>query len=282
MGRMRLRSALLIARVTLVASAAFTSLALPALERDARADIVEPNTHRVEYSFSIENAKDYPDWVFLAYPYSMSFGAPTTETTRVTELPSQIGRWQEPTIYAMKKKDFESERPTSLLGDDLEPLFKSKKVLASKVKILAVHRAHDDSPVEAIHDIITIDKLDAQVFEARIRAVFKLKGGAKEEVAFPADGSRPEPSGGKKAKAGPGPSPAEAPAEPALALDSPSPTAPSTSSAPPAATPSSRGCGCATAAATGSSGVVLLGAMLLAWKLRRRSSSRASRRPGER
>lgn len=115
------------------------AIAALALASHARADAPPPDGKKyVDFRFTVENLAAFPDYVMLAYPTSLSNGAPTYELSLVEEgKPVGLGRRSEtPKLYAVKKADFETFRASYKPENDrskdpaLEAFLASDKAVA--------------------------------------------------------------------------------------------------------------------------------------------------------
>lgn len=268
--------------IALTAFAAAAPLAVPAALREARADLIAPNSRAIPYSFTVVNTSAHPDWVILAYPVDR---APVV----VTYQPVAARVEQSTKLYAMKKEDFAPLRLDALKPQEMSALFNLSKVLTANITIDTLPRVSNGSPLQEVRDVVTIEKLDGKVFEAKIKVVYTLEGGATQEIAYPADGKRPEPllQGAAPAPTSPAPAPAPASTGPsdappwsepepgAGAAEGPAPVASAKATPKPRSVePSSRGCGCDMTAATGSAYFGLAAGAALLWHARRRRSPR--------
>jgi len=225
--------------------------------REARADLIAEGERRVDYTFSIENASKFPDYVFLAHPYTTSFGAPKDELGVIDVLPMIVGKYVTPVVHAMKRSDFDASGVKDFRPEALEAFFtQDKTVLRSTVRISPVHTLPAALRVRSVHDVVRVEKLEAGVFVARLaQVVYQLDDGQNVTLAYTAEGNRPDPPGA-------------APTEPA----------PGTPDGPPA-TRAPSGCGgCGVTGEGGAAGVVLGLGILAALRGRRRMQSE---RPGE-
>jgi len=211
----------------------------------ARADLPPPDGKKfVSYGFSVANLKSFPDYVLLAYPWSLSNGAPTKEHALVEEGKTvKMGRRsQTPKLWAMKRAEYEkwkaSYQPTHEYQDPaLDALFSGKQVIPCGIDLSPKTMIEKSDPRDEVVDALNVESIDA----SSCRVV--LAGAA------PA------------AKTG---EPTAVPATPVASATATSPTAPS-------AEPKPRGCG-ACEVGTGSSDFVawpglVLG--LLLWRRRR-------------
>jgi MYXO-CTERM domain-containing protein len=237
----------------------------------AYADVATPGMRHVEYTFAIDNAAEHKDWVFVAYPWTLSNGVPKKEFGVVTAEGLGIGRWHDPNIYAVKKADFDEKKLKAMKEDDLEKFFtKNPKVLDSKIKVEPIRQVKDESPLEKVHDVIHVTKLDAKGFEAKLTKVsYKAKDGKSEDLEYK-DGKRPDTT--FVATPAPPPTPTKTTADTTpppqgdVKIENPAP-------APPPVAPKQGGCGCTLTPSSGSAYLVLLVGgffALQAWRRRNR------------
>lgn len=118
----------------------------------ARADIApDDGTRFADYGFRVENLEAFPEFVVLAYPWSLSNGAPTYEHTVVE--PGQVvsvgRRSDDPELLAMRRADYEAwtaSHPAD--GDEYalhrEALFASDKVVKCGAKVSPLHYVPGD------------------------------------------------------------------------------------------------------------------------------------------
>ncbi|MDI1444905.1 MYXO-CTERM sorting domain-containing protein [Polyangium sp. 6x1] len=235
------------------------------VSREARADLINPGEKRVDYSFDLENASQFPEYVFLAHPYTTSFGAPMPELGVLGGLPLIVGKYVQPVVHAMKKSDFEASSVRKLEGAALEAFFaEGKGLVSSGLTIRPIHFVSDRWPVKGIHDVVRVEKLEAGVFVARLaKVVYFMDDGKRVTLDYPADGKRPDPPGVASAPAPDAP-PTSTTADPA-----------ENTPAAPAHAPSGCG-GCAVKGEEGAAGVMFLLGVLAALRGRRRGGSRAA------
>jgi hypothetical protein len=215
----------------------------------ARADLPPPADKKfVSYGFRVENVKAFPDYVVLAFPWSLSGGAPTKEHALVEDAKTvALGRRSSvPELYAMKKSEYEtwkaSYKPTHEFEDKaLDELFASKKVIRCNAKLTPEFMLDKKDPRTEVLQAFRVESIDAQ--SCKIAA---LDAKATTPVATAAAADTPAPS-----------PPATTPASPT----------------PPSTTPNKAGgCGgCATPAHTDHSSLGWLVLALSALVLRRRS-----------
>jgi len=106
-----------------------------------------PGVRRVPFQIRVEGLAAFPDMVIVAYPYSLSNGAPTTEHALLKDgEPTGLGRRSPtPKLWAVKKSDYEAfaatYKPTRSFEDaPLDAFFKSGKALDCGVTISPVHQ----------------------------------------------------------------------------------------------------------------------------------------------
>lgn len=118
----------------------------------ARADIApDDGTRFAEYGFRVDNLEAFPEYVVLAYPWSMSNGAPTYEHTEVEpgEVVSVGRRSDDPKLHAMRRADYAAwtaSHPAD--ADDYAPqrqaLFESGKLMNCGVTVAPLHYVPSD------------------------------------------------------------------------------------------------------------------------------------------
>ena len=124
----------------------------------------------VSYAFRVEKLASFPDYVMLAYPWSLSNGAPTREHTRVEAGKNvYVGRRSDdPRLYAMKRADYakwlEGYTATGEYGNDpaLEALFAGPKVVRCQgAKPSPRFEVSDSYPREEVLDVLKVVQMDA-------------------------------------------------------------------------------------------------------------------------
>ncbi len=149
----------------------------------ARADIApDDGTRFAEYGFRVDNLEAFPEFVVLAYPWSLSNGAPTYEHTEVKpgEVVSVGRRSDDPELLAMRRADYEAwtaSHPAD--GGEYalhrEALFASDKLMKCGAKVSPLHYVPGDYQGDVL-DVFRAESIDA--------------GGCKI-VAVPAKSLRP-------------------------------------------------------------------------------------------
>jgi len=150
--------------LTLAASLAVTSL----FATTASADLPPPaGTKFVDFAVSLENLAAFPEMVIVAYPWSTSNGAPTTEHAALKDgKPLDIGRRSStPKLWAIAKTDYEAflskYKPTGSFEDPaLEELFKSDKVRACSGEIARESQLPDSDPRDRIVQSFRVEAVD--------------------------------------------------------------------------------------------------------------------------
>lgn len=135
----------------------------------ARADLPPPDGKKfVSYGFVVENTKAFPDYVVLAYPWSMSNGAPTKEHALVEDgKPVRLGRRSSaPKLYAMKRAEYEtwkaSYKPTHEFDDPaLEALFTGKQVVPCGVELSPTTMIDKSDPRDEVVDAVRVELIAA-------------------------------------------------------------------------------------------------------------------------
>jgi hypothetical protein len=133
----------------------------------ASADLPPPDGQKfVNYAFKVEGLGKYADYVLLAYPYSLSNGAPTTEHAKLEDgKETGLGRRSaQPKLYAMNKRAYEewleSYEPTHSMDDPaLTALFTSDKVIPCDAKLTPSYQLATTDPRSAIVEAFRIEAL---------------------------------------------------------------------------------------------------------------------------
>lgn len=211
-------------------------VAVVALAPHGRGDLPPPNDKKfVDYAFRVDNAKAFPDYVVLAFPWSLSNGAPTKEHALVEDgKPVSVGRRSSaPELYAMKRSEYESwkaeYKPTMEYQDPaLDALFASQKVVRCTAKLSPEFLLAKDDPRNQVLEAFRVEAIDAT--SCRIA---KVGAAENPKTNTPVGTSTPDPT--------------------------------RTENAPTPASPRARGCGgCATERANGSSFLVWVSFAVLA------------------
>jgi hypothetical protein len=145
----------------------------------ALADLPPPDGEKfVDYGFRLQNLNAFPEYVLLAYPWSLSDGAPTTEHTPVedTKIVYVGSRSETPQLYAMKKGEYEAWRaefqPTH---DDDEPqlakLFARESVVLCNAKLHPEFALPKSDPRKVILETFRVEAIDEKT--CRIAALTK-------------------------------------------------------------------------------------------------------------
>jgi len=164
----------------------------------ARADMMpEDGTRSTDYGFRVDDISAFPDYVVLAYPWSLSNGAPTYEHTVVK--PGEVvrvgRRSDDPGLYAMRRAEFEawtaSHAPDA---EDYEPqrqaLFASGKVMRCGATVSPTHDVPADYQGEVL-DVFRAESIDARSCKIVAVPAKSLRPSASEPpVTRPAAGCR--------------------------------------------------------------------------------------------
>lgn len=170
------------------------ALAWTVMVGTARADIPpDDGTRFAGYGFRVDNLEAFPEFVVLAYPWSLSNGSPTTEVVEVKagEVVGVGRRSDTPMLYAMGKADYaawQAENKDLYREYDprLDELFKSGKVRGCGATVQ--HRHYVPMEVQGdILDVFTAEAIDAG--QCRIVAV---KAKTEETVAAKQGPGSPE------------------------------------------------------------------------------------------
>jgi hypothetical protein len=148
---------------------AFVVAAVVTLAAHVRADLPPPEDKKfVGYAFRVGNTKAFPDYVVLAFPWSLSGGAPTKEHALVEDgKPLSVGRRSStPELYAMKRSEYESwkaeYKPTMEYQDPaLDALFASQKVVRCTAKLSPEFLLAKDDPREQVTEAFRVEAIDA-------------------------------------------------------------------------------------------------------------------------
>lgn len=135
----------------------------------ASADLPPPDGVKfVDFAIAVENLAAFPDVVVVAYPWSLSNGAPTTEHAVLKDgQPLEIGRRSPtPKLWAVKKADYEafaaSHKPTHEYQDGpLEAFFKSGKAIACDASVEPDHQLPESDARDRIVQAFRADAIDA-------------------------------------------------------------------------------------------------------------------------
>lgn len=216
-------------------------MAVVAVAGHGRSDLPPPADKKfVGYGFRVDNTNAFPDYVLLAFPWSLSNGAPTKEHALVEEGKTvSLGRRSSPPeLYVMKRAEYETwkagYKPTMEYQDPaLDALFASKQVVRCDVKLSPEFLLAKDDPRSQV-----VEAFRAEVMDATTCRIAKVD--AKPSTPTPA---QPQPQ--SEPVNAPAPAPAPAPTK-------------------------ARGCGgCTTQPADDDSAFVLAGVFALVASLRR-------------
>lgn len=140
------------------------------LAATGRADLPPPSDKKfVDYVFTVDNAKAFPDYVLLAFPWSLSNGAPTKEHALVEDgKPVSVGRRSStPELYSMKRSEYETWKagyePTHEYQDPaLDALFASDKVVRCSAKLSPEFLIGKDDPRNQVVEAFRVEAIDAK------------------------------------------------------------------------------------------------------------------------
>jgi len=153
------------------------TLALFALTSTAHADAPPPDDQKyVGYSFKIEGLAAFPDVVVVAWPWSLSNGAPTREYAVLTDdTPLRVGR-RSPTIklYAVGKVAWETFVKTELGNAQpdndakvsaLNAFLTAPNAAACNENPNDIHVISDSDPRSIVEDVYSAKTLSASACE---------------------------------------------------------------------------------------------------------------------
>jgi hypothetical protein len=171
---------------------------------DAAADLPPPDGEKyVEFAVVIENLAAFPDMVVVAYPWSMSSGAPTTEHARAEDgKPLGVGRRSpQPKLWAIAKADYEAFSATykathSYEDPALEALFKSDKVKECNAVVTPSHQLPESDPRDTIIQSFRAEAVAKDACRMVAIAAKPGEAGATSDGVPGAPGSATPPSGG--------------------------------------------------------------------------------------
>lgn len=87
------------------------------------ADVIPDNSKRVRYNFSVKNADEFKNHVFVVYPVNTSNGRPVYEMYILGEASEYYcsGRFGTPVVFGIEKEKFDETKLLSLYNpDDLD------------------------------------------------------------------------------------------------------------------------------------------------------------------
>lgn len=136
--------------------------------RPSRADVSEPGTRRVTYGFRVDNVKAFPDYVLLAFPWSLSNGVPSEEFTEVNdgatiEVGSRVSGT--PEIYAVKRDDYAAWLATNppksarFESPELRQFFASGKAMKCTAKLNPVFSVAEHSDAENVVEVLRAEAI---------------------------------------------------------------------------------------------------------------------------
>jgi hypothetical protein len=137
--------------------------------RPSRADEAPPSGERnVSYGFVVDGLAEFPEFVVIAYPWSLSNGAPTRELTEVKDgTRVRVGRRSgQPVLYALRRASFErwtaTRTPASEDHEDpaADALVAGPGVVRCDVSLNVRHRVSARSSASSIEDRYRASAID--------------------------------------------------------------------------------------------------------------------------
>jgi hypothetical protein len=161
------------------------------------ADILEPGMKEIDYCFQVENIKDYPEYVFLSY-----FQEPVGGHKVINQGDCvSFYKFSNPTIYAIKKSDFNENEIGSTDEEEKNYFQNNKNLIASGLSIKSVGSVKISDPRQEVIDVYKIESLDSTSLKIiPLKVIYKYTDGTSEEKIYPSQPSstetpkRPEPS----------------------------------------------------------------------------------------
>lgn len=158
----------------------------------ARADIApDDGTRFAEYGFRVDNLEAFPEFVVLAYPWSLSNGAPTYEHTEVKpgEVVSVGRRSDDPKLYAMRRADYAAWTASNPADGDFyapqrEALFASDKLMKCGATVSPMHYVPGDYQ-GGVLDVFAAQSIDAGGCKIVAVPEKSLRPAAKETPVTP-------------------------------------------------------------------------------------------------
>lgn len=187
------------------------ALALFTASFTARADLPPPDGQRfVDYEFSVSGLAAHPDWVLLAFPWSMSNGAPTEELAEVKDgTPVGVGRRSgTPKLYAMKRADYETFKkgytPSSERFQDpaLRALFAGSQVIPCDLGPSPDFQLSSDDPRESIVEKFELVSVTAAACDLERTGAAAPTAKEPDAAASDASGESPRAATSPKKAAG--------------------------------------------------------------------------------
>jgi len=161
------------------------------------ADIIEPGMKEVDYCFQVENIKDYPEYIFLSY-----FQEPVGGYKVINQGDCvSFYKFSNPTIYAIKKDDFNENEIGSTDEEEKNYFQNNKNLIASGLSIKSIGSVKESDPRQEVIDVYKIDSLDSTSLKiSPLKVIYKYTDGTSEEKIYQSQPNstetpqRPEPS----------------------------------------------------------------------------------------
>ncbi|MFO0555771.1 MAG: hypothetical protein U0271_45765 [Polyangiaceae bacterium] len=186
---------------------ALAGLSAAAAPSVARADLPPPDgTKYVGYEFSVENLAAFPDYVLIAFPTSMSNGAPTRELAILSDgMPVPLGRRSDtPSLYLVKKADFDVWKATrgttqDALDESAADLVKTPLVIPCDAHISPTFSLPDSDKRETVSDKFRLAEAGPKTCHIVSAAAAKPESGSQGNSGTTSSG---DPDNGKTKKSG--------------------------------------------------------------------------------
>lgn len=145
------------------------------------ADILEPGMKEIDYCFQVENIKDYPEYVFLSY-----FQEPVGGHKVINQGDCvSFYKFSNPTIYAIKKSDFNENEIGSSDEEEKNYFQNNKKLIASGLSIKSIGSVKVSDPRQKIVDVYKIESLDSASLKiSPLKVIYTYTDGTSEEKIY--------------------------------------------------------------------------------------------------
>jgi hypothetical protein len=161
------------------------------------ADILEPGMKEIDYCFQVENIKDYSEYVFLSY-----FQEPVGGHKVINQGDCvSFYKFSNPTIYAIKKGDFNENEIGSTDEQEKNYFQNNKKLIASGLSIKSIGSVKENDPRQKVVDVYKIESLDSTSLKIiPLKVIYTYTDGTSEEKIYQSQPNstetpkRPEPS----------------------------------------------------------------------------------------
>ncbi|MCX6811470.1 MAG: hypothetical protein NT039_02140 [Candidatus Berkelbacteria bacterium] len=161
------------------------------------ADILEPGMKEIDYCFQVENIKDYSEYVFLSY-----FQEPVGGHKVINQGDCvSFYKFSNPTIYAIKKGDFNENEIGSTDEQEKNYFQNNKKLIASGLSIKSIGSVKENDPRQKVVDVYKIESLDSALLKIfPLKVIYTYTDGTSEEKIYQSQPNstetpkRPEPS----------------------------------------------------------------------------------------